>query len=182
MSRLYKKYRSEIAPKLQKEFNLSSIMSVPAISKIVISSGVGQAIENPKLIDTVKKTLSEITGQTPVVTRAKKAIAGFKLRADLPIGVMVTLRRQYMYEFLDRFINASMGRIRDFHGISPKSFDSTGNLNIGIKEHNIFPEISTENLENMHGLQVTIVFNSHNKEHNFRLMQELGLPFEKTSK
>ncbi|MFZ5392145.1 MAG: 50S ribosomal protein L5 [Patescibacteria group bacterium] len=182
MSRLLIKYRSEIAPKLQKEFGLSSIMAVPKMTKIVISSGAGQAIENPKFIDTIKKTLTDITGQAPVVTRAKKAIAGFKLRANLPIGVMVTLRHSRMYEFLDRFINASMGRIRDFHGISPKSFDSSGNLNIGIKEHNIFPEISTENLENMHGLQVTIVFNSKNRDHNFRLMQELGLPFEKSAK
>lgn len=182
MSRLLIKYQSEIAPKLQKEFGFSSIMAVPKMTKIVLSSGAGQAIENPKLIDTIKKTLTDITGQSPVVTRAKKAIAGFKLRANLPIGVMVTLRHNRMYEFLDRFINASMGRIRDFHGISPKSFDSSGNLNIGIKEHNIFPEISTENLENMHGLQVTIVFSSNNRDHNFRLMQELGLPFEKNDK
>lgn len=182
MSRLLTKYRAEIVPKLQKEFGLSSIMAVPRLTKIVVASGAGQAIENPKLIDTIKKTLADITGQAPVITKAKKAISGFKLRANLPIGVMVTLRGQRMYEFLDRFINASMGRIRDFHGISPKSFDSSGNLNIGIKEHNIFPEISTENLESMHGMQVTIVFNSHNRDHNFRLMQELGLPFEKSAK
>lgn len=182
MSRLLKKYRTEIVPALKKELNLSSSMAVPRMTKIVISVGLGKSIENPKLIDIAKQNITDITGQQPVITKSKKAISGFKLRAGMPIGLKVTLRKNRMYEFFDRFVNASLGRVRDFHGISTKSFDKMGNLNIGIREHTIFPEISAEKTEQVHGLQVTIVFNTSSNEHNLRLMQSLGLPFEKIDK
>ncbi len=157
-------------------------MQVPRMTKIIISAGLGAALENPKLIDIAVENIATITGQKPVVTKSKKSISSFKLRANVPIGAKVTLRKQKMYEFLDRFISAALGRIRDFHGISAKSFDSSGNLSIGIKEHTIFPEISFEKTEIIHGLQVTIVFNSKNKEANLLLMKELGMPFEKLDK
>lgn len=182
MSRLQEKYNKEIAPALQKELNLSSIMSVPKMTKIVVSSGAGDGIENPKIIDTIKETIRRITGQNPVITKSKKAISGFKLREGQPIGLKVTLRGKRMYEFFDRFVNASMSRIRDFRGISTKSFDQSGNLNIGLKEHNIFPEISAENVEALHGLQITIIFNTNGIDGNILLMKKLGLPFEKTDK
>lgn len=182
MSRLLEKYNKEIVPKLQEELKLASPMSVPRMQKIVVSSGAGDANENPKIIDSIKEIIRQITGQNPVITKSKNAISGFKLRAGQPIGLKVDLRGQRMYEFFDRFVNASMGRIRDFRGISAKSFDKTGNLNIGIKEHTIFPEISAENVEAVHGLQITIVFNSNDTEGNILLMKELGLPFEKTDK
>jgi large subunit ribosomal protein L5 len=181
MARLQEKYNKEIVPKLVKELKLKSSMQVPRIMKIVVASGLGKAIENPKLIDIAVENIATITGQRPVVTKSKAAVSSFKLRANQPIGVKVTLRKQRMYEFFDRLVNAAMARIKDFRGISPKAFDQTGNLNIGIREHTIFPEISFENTEQVHGLQVTIVFNSDNTEHNQRLMQELGLPFAKTA-
>ncbi len=182
MSRLYKKYQDEIVPKLVKELKLPSPMSAPRITKIVVAAGLGQALENPKLIDIAVENLAQVTGQKPVVTKSKQAISGFKLRGDQAIGVKVTLRKEKMYEFLDRFISAALGRIRDFRGISAKSFDDSGNLNIGLKEHTIFPEISFEKTEIIHGLQVTIVFNTSDKESNILLMKELGLPFEKLDK
>ncbi|MFA4930628.1 MAG: 50S ribosomal protein L5 [Patescibacteria group bacterium] len=179
MSRLFTKYQQEIVPKLQKILKLSSPMSVPRLTKIIISSGAGDAIENPKIIDNIKETFRQITGQNPVITKSKKAISGFKLRAGQPIGLKVTLRGQRMYEFFDRFVNASMSRIRDFHGISTTAFDKSGNLNIGIKEHTIFPEIKAEDVEAVHGLQINIVFNTNTQNDNLQLMKELGMPFEK---
>jgi len=182
MSRLLEKYRQEIRPALKKELGIKSDMAVPCLTKVVITAGLGQANENPKLIDIAKENIMTITGQMPVVTRAKKAISGFKLRQNMPIGLKVTLRKQRMYEFLDRFINTSLSRIRDFRGISPKGFDKTGQLNIGIREHTIFPEISFDRAEVIHGLQVNIVFNTKEIEHNRLLMEKLGLPFEKMNK
>lgn len=156
-------------------------MAVPHITKIVVASGLGKSLENPKLIDQARENLAAITGQQPVVTKAKKAISGFKLRAGVPIGLKVTLRRKQMYEFLDRFINAALSRVRDFHGISAKSFDKSGNLNIGIREHTIFPEVSGERTENIHGLQITISFSQPDTAKNLKLLQALGMPFEKKS-
>lgn len=182
MTYLLTKYRKEIVGQLQKEFNLKSSMSAPKLEKIIISAGLGQAIENQKIIDIAKENLKQITGQMPIVTKSKQAISGFKLRAGLPLGLKVTLRGQRMYEFLERFLNAALGRIRDFRGVSPKSFDKSGNFNIGIREHNIFPEISTENLEFIHGLQITIVFNTSDAQQNMELLKKLGMPFEKIDK
>lgn len=182
MSRLLEKYRQEIKPALQKELKLPSDMAVPELTKIVVSCGLGQANENPKLIDIAKENIMAITGQMPVITKSKQAISGFKLRQNQPIGLKVTLRKQRMYEFFDRLVNASLGRIRDFRGISPQAFDKSGQLNIGIREHTIFPEISFEKTETIHGLQVTLVFNNNNPEHNRLLMEKMGLPFEKKDK
>jgi large subunit ribosomal protein L5 len=179
MSRLQQKYQQEIVPKLCKELKIKSPMALPRMTKIVISAGLGASLENPKLMEIAKSNIADITGQAPVVTYSKKAISGFKLRANQPIGLKVTLRGARMYEFLDRFNNSALARIRDFRGINPKSFDSNGNLNIGIKEHTIFPEISFEKTELVHGLQVTIVFHTNNNELNMSLMKELGMPFEK---
>jgi large subunit ribosomal protein L5 len=181
MSRLLEKYRQEVKPALQKEFNLSP-MAVPHMTKIIVTCGLGQAIENPKLVDIAKENIAIITGQMPVVTRSKKAISGFKLRQNQPIGLKVTLRKHRMYEFFDRFVNASLGRIRDFRGISPRAFDKSGQLNIGIREHTIFPEISFDKTEVIHGLQINIVFSGHDISQNRRLMELMGLPFEKKDK
>lgn len=181
MARLLKKYRTEVIPALQKEFKLSTPMAMPRMTKITVSVGLGKSLENPKLIDQARDNIATITGQQPVITKAKKAISGFKLRAGVPIGLKVTLRRQQMYEFFDRFVNVALGRVRDFRGISSTAFDSDGNLNIGIREHTIFPEVSSEKTENIHGMQITISFNCSDAQKNMKLMQALGMPFEKNS-
>jgi len=179
MSRLQKKYQQEIVPKLAKELNIKSPMALPRMTKIVVSAGLGASLENPKILELAKSNIADITGQAPVVTYSKKSISSFKLRANQPIGLKVTLRGARMYEFLNRFVNSALARIKDFHGINSKSFDTNGNLNIGIKEHTIFPEISFEKAEMIHGLQITIVFNTSNIEQNLLLMKELNMPFEK---
>lgn len=179
MSRLLKKYREEIVPVLKKDLNISSAMAVPRMTKIVVSAGLGRATEDPKLIDIAKENIAAITGQMPVVTKSKKAISSFKLRAGASIGLKVTLRKKMMYEFLDRFISSALSRIRDFRGINPNSFDQNGNFNVGVKEHTIFPEISFEKAQVIHGLQITIVFNTKNIENNRLLLEKLGMPFEK---
>ena len=161
-SRLRQKYSDKVVPALMKEFSYSSIMQVPKLDKVVLNVGLGQAITNIKLLDSVQLELTAIAGQKAVITKAKKAIATFKLRKDMPIGCMVTLRGNRMYEFLDRFISLALPRIRDFRGINPKSFDGNGNYTVGLKEQIIFPEIDYDKVALVHGMDVVICTSAGN--------------------
>ncbi len=175
--RLKDRYRSVIVPVLMKEFNYRNPMAVPRLRKIVVNMGLGEAISNAKLIDAAVQDLATITGQKPVVTRAKKAIANFKLRQGLPIGVMVTLRRQRMYEFIDRFVNIALPRVRDFKGVSGKSFDGRGNYTVGLREQLIFPEINYDKVEKVKGMNITIVTTAKTDEEAKALLRHFGMPF-----
>lgn len=179
MARLKAFYRSELAPKLMQELQLKNVMEVPRIEKVVVNMGLGEAIQNIKIIESAVEELSRITGQKAVVTKAKKSIAAFKLREGMPIGCMVTLRRDQAFEFLDRLINISLPRVRDFKGISPKAFDGRGNYTFGIKEQLIFPEIDLEKVDKIKGLNVTIVTTAKNDEQGRALLAGLGMPFRK---
>lgn len=176
-ARLRKLYDSEIRPKLQQELGLSNIMEVPRLNKVTINMGLGEAVTNPKLLDSAVEELAAITGQKPVVTKAKKSIAVFKLRAGQKIGVMVTLRRDQMYEFLDRLINFALPRVRDFKGVSPKAFDGRGNYTLGVKEDIIFPEINFDRLEKPKGMNITFTTNARNDEQGRALLRHFGMPF-----
>jgi large subunit ribosomal protein L5 len=176
-SRLREKYRQEIVPQMVQEFNYRSPMAAPRLNKVVINIGLGEAISNAKALDAASGDVATITGQRPVITRAKKSIAAFKVRAGMPIGVMVTLRGERMYEFLDRLINVALPRTRDFQGLSPSSFDGRGNYNIGLKEQLIFPEIDYDKIDKLRGLQVTIATTARNDEEARRLLQLMGMPF-----
>jgi large subunit ribosomal protein L5 len=175
--RLLRLYKEEYAPALRKEFNYANPMQVPRLKKITVNIGVGEAISNIKLVDAAVRDLSAITGQKPVITRARKAIANFKLRQGVPIGVMVTLRRRHMYEFLDRLINAAIPRVRDFKGVSGKSFDGRGNYTLGIREQLVFPEIDLDKVESVKGMNVTIVTTAETDEEAKALLRCFGLPF-----
>lgn len=177
--RLKERYKKEIVPALMKEFSYKSVMQVPRLEKVVLNVGLGEAIQNIKLLDSIQKELTDISGQKAVITRAKKAIAGFKLRAGMPIGCMVTVRGDRMYEFLDRFISLALPRIRDFRGVSPKSFDGRGNYSLGIKEQIIFPEINYDKVELMHGLDVVICTSARSNDEGRALLRQLGMPFAK---
>lgn len=179
MARLYKKYLDEVVPALKEEYKYKNPMEVPKLQKVVINVGLGEAIQNSKLIDVVVDEISTICGQKAVVTRAKKSIATFKLRQGMPIGVMVTLRRERMYEFIDRFINVALPRVRDFRGVSPKAFDGKGNYAIGVKEHIIFPEISLDKLEKIHGMNICFVSTAKTDDEARSLLKLLGMPFRK---
>ncbi len=179
MARLLEKYRQEILPALQSRFNYSSPMAVPRLEKIVVNMGVGEARENIKLLDTATEELSMITGQRAVMTRAKKSIANFKIRQKMPIGCMVTLRGNRMYEFYDRFITTAVPRIRDFRGLSPKGFDGTGNYNLGLKEHHIFSEVNLEKSPKALGMNVTFVTTANDDKDGLDLLERLGMPFKK---
>ena len=157
MARLKEIYRKEIAPKLKEELKLANVMEVPRVEKVVINMGLGEAIQNVKILESAVEDMSRITGQKAVITRAKKSIAQFKLREEMPIGAMVTLRRDRAYEFLDRLINVALPRVRDFKGVSPKAFDGRGNYTLGIREQLIFPEIDIERIDKIKGMNVTIV-------------------------
>jgi len=170
-------YLEEIVPKMIEEFNYKSIMEVPHLSKIVLNIGLGEAIQNQKIVDTVISELTLIAGQRPVVTKAKKSIAAFKLRAGMVIGVMVTLRKDRMYEFFDRFVNIALPRVRDFRGISPKSFDGRGNFSLGITEQLIFPEIDYDKVDKVRGMGITILTSAKKDEECFFLLKSLGMPF-----
>lgn len=174
---LQRRYEDEIRPVLQKEFGLTSVMAVPRLEKIVINVGLGDAVQNPKLIDASVEQIGKITGQRPVVTRSKKAISNFKLREKMPIGVAVTLRRERMYEFLERFIRIALPRVRDFRGLPSKGFDGRGNLSVGLREQIIFPEIDIEKVEKILGMSVTIVTTAHNDAQGRALLTQLGMPF-----
>jgi large subunit ribosomal protein L5 len=176
---LKEKYKKEIIPEMMKRFKYKNVMQVPKLIKIVLNVGVGKASENIKLIDGVVSGLSAITGQHPVVTRAKKDISNFKIRKGMPIGVMVTLRGDRMYEFLDRFINVALPRSRDFKGITGRCFDGRGNFNFGVKEQVIFPEVDIDKIEQIHGMNVTIVTNAQSDEEAKSLLELFGMPFKK---
>jgi len=177
--RLRQKYTDTVVPALMKQFSYSSVMQVPKLEKIVLNVGLGEAITNIKLLDSVQEELTAISGQKAVITKAKKAIATFKLRKGVPIGCMVTLRGNRMYEFLDKFVSLALPRIRDFRGINPKSFDGKGNYSIGLKEQIIFPEIKYDKVQLVHGMDVVICTSAGTDNEGRALLTELGLPFRK---
>jgi large subunit ribosomal protein L5 len=179
MARLRAKYTDEVVPALIKEFNYSNTMAVPKLVKVVINVGVGEATLNPRLLDTVSEQLGVITGQKPVIRKARRAIAGFKLRAGMPIGVTVTLRGDYMFEFLDRLMNIALARVRDFRGVSRKSFDGRGNFTLGIKDQTVFPELDAGKIERVYGMNVTIVTTANTDEEGRSLLTRMGMPFER---
>jgi large subunit ribosomal protein L5 len=175
--RLRERYKKETVGALMKRFNYTTPMQVPRLQRIVINMGLGAAVGNPKIIDAAVKELSAITGQKPVVTRAKKAIANFKLREGLPIGVKVTLRRERMWEFLDRLITLALPRVRDFRGTSPKAFDGAGNYTLGLKEQIVFPEIDFDAVDSIKGMNITFVTTAPSNEEAKELLAQLGVPF-----
>jgi large subunit ribosomal protein L5 len=177
MARLTERYNKEIVPQLIKDFDYKNIMQVPKLEKIVVNMGLGEAIQNVKIIDSAVEEIAIITGQKPVVTKAKKSIATFKLRQGMPIGCMVTLRKDKMYEFLDRLVNVSLARVRDFKGVSPKGFDGKGNYSLGIKEQLIFPEINYDKVDKIKGMNITIVTTAKSDEEGRALLRLLGMPF-----
>lgn len=177
MSRLQDIYSSEIVPKLRTDFSYKSCMEVPQIKKIVVNMGLGEAIQNVKILDSATTEIGLITGQKAVITKAKKSIATFKLREGMPIGCMVTLRRDRMYEFLDRLINVSLARVRDFKGVSGKAFDGKGNYTLGVKDQLIFPEINYDNVDKIKGMNITIVTSAKTDEEGKALLKYLGMPF-----
>lgn len=175
--RLRERYKKEVVADLMKRFAYTSTMQVPRLERIVINMGLGAAVGNPKIIDNAVEELSAITGQKPVVTRAKKAIANFKLRQGLPIGVKVTLRRERMWEFMDRLVNLALPRVRDFRGTSPKAFDGAGNYTLGLREQIVFPEINFDSVDSVKGMNVTFVTTARTNEEAKALLQSLGMPF-----
>jgi len=177
-SRLYTIYKDEIISKLTEEFQLTNIMAVPKLEKIVLNVGVGEAIQDKKVLDTIVTNMALITGQQPVTTKAKKSISNFKLREGMPIGCKVTLRGRIMYEFLDRLVTLALPRTRDFQGVPDKSFDGRGNYTMGIKEHTIFPEIDTDKVTKMHGMDVTFVTSAETDEEAYALLKHFGMPFK----
>ena len=177
MSRLREKYKQEVVPALVKEFAYANPMEVPALHKVVINMGVGEATQNAKALDAAVKDLTAIAGQKPVVTKAKKSIAQFKLRAGMSIGCSVTLRGERMYEFLDKLINLALPRLRDFRGVSSTSFDGRGNYTLGLREQLLFPEIEYDKVDKVRGLEVCIVTTARTDEEGRKLLQLLGMPF-----
>jgi large subunit ribosomal protein L5 len=178
-ARLRARYREEVLPKLVKEFSYSSPMAAPRLVKIVVNMGLGEALQNPKLIEAAEEEMTAIVGQKPVVTAARKSIAAFKLRQGQRIGCMVTLRQERMYEFLDRLVSFALPRTRDFKGVSPRAFDGRGNYTLGVREQIIFPEINYDKIEKIHGLNVTIVTSARTDDEGRALLRHLGMPFRK---
>ena len=179
MNRLEQKYVETVKPSLMKEFNYSSVMEAPKLVKVVINMGVGDAISNSKLLDEAVEELTQISGQKPVITKAKKSIANFKLREGMPIGCKVTLRGERMYDFLDKLFNIDLPRVRDFHGVSKTAFDGRGNYTLGVKEQLIFPEINFDKVGKVRGMDVVIVTTAKTNKEAEALLRELGMPFEK---
>lgn len=177
--RLLEIYKKTVVKNLMNQFKYKNVMQVPRLEKICVNTGVGQATQNAKILDSVVKDMEAIVGQRPVITRAKKAISNFKLRQGLPIGVRVTLRSNRMYEFMDRFINIAVPRIRDFRGFSDKSFDGHGNYTVGVKEHIIFPEIDIDKVAKVFGMDITFVTTARTDQEAYALLKEFGVPFEK---
>ena len=177
MSRLKERYQKEVSPALKKEFGYKNIMAVPKVTKVVVNMGLGEATSNAKVVDTGADEIARITGQKPVVTRAKKSIAQFKLRKGMPIGAMVTLRGERMYEFLDRLISVALPRVRDFRGVSPKGFDGRGNYTLGLKDQLIFLEIDYLKVDKGRGMNVSVVTTAKTDEEARKLLQFLGMPF-----
>lgn len=179
MARLQEQYVNEIAPALNKKFGYKSVMQIPKLDKIVINVGAGEAKDNAKVIDSISGDLAKITGQKPIVCRAKKSVANFKLREGMPIGVKVTLRGEKMWEFMDRLFNVALPRVRDFRGINPNSFDGRGNYSMGIKEQLIFPEIEYDKIDKVRGMDVCFVTTANTDEEGRELLKLMGAPFEK---
>jgi large subunit ribosomal protein L5 len=171
------KYKEDIMPSLIKRFEYTSPMAVPKLSKIVVNMGLGEAVSDAKVLDRAVEEITAITGQKPVITRARKSIASFKLRAGMPIGCMVTLRKQRMYEFFERLVGVALPRVRDFKGISPKAFDGRGNYALGIREQIIFPEINYDKVDKLRGLSIAVVTTAQTDEEGYQLLKELGMPF-----
>lgn len=176
-ARLKELYQKEVAERLRKEFGIENVMAIPRLEKVVLNMGLGEAVSNSKIIDGAVDEMGQIAGQKPVVTRAKKSIASFKLREGMPIGVMVTLRGEKMYEFLDRLLNIALPRVRDFRGVSSKAFDGRGNYTLGVRDHLIFPEIDLTKVDKPKGMNITIVTTAKSDEQARFLLKELGMPF-----
>jgi large subunit ribosomal protein L5 len=177
MSQIKQRYQEEVVPKLMTAFKYSNVMQVPRLSKISINMGLGEAIQNIKILDSAAEELKLIAGQRPVITRAKRSIAAFKLREGMPIGCRVTLRRGRMYDFLYKLVNVALPRVRDFRGVSDKAFDGKGNYTLGIKEHIIFPEIDYDKIDKIKGLNITIVTSADNDDEGRALLKLMGMPF-----
>ena len=177
MARLQNQYKAEIVPRLKEKFGYRNVMQVPRLSKVVVNMGLGDAIENVKVIETAAAEIAIITGQKPVVTKARKSIANFKLREGVPIGVMVTLRRDSMYHFLDKLIAIALPRVRDFKGVSPRGFDGRGNYTLGIKEQIMFPEVNYDKIDKIRGMNITIVTTARTDEEGLELLRLMGMPF-----
>ncbi|HEY8768271.1 MAG TPA: 50S ribosomal protein L5 [Dehalococcoidia bacterium] len=175
--RLKTRFKAEIVPQLVKEFGYANVMQAPRVDKVTLNIGLGEAVTNGKALESASADMSTITGQHPVITRAKTSISNFKLREGMPIGVMVTLRNDRMWEFLDRLLNAALPRIRDFNGVSPNSFDGRGNYSLGLREQMIFPEIEYDKIDKIRGMQITMVTTARTDEEAKRLLELLGMPF-----
>jgi large subunit ribosomal protein L5 len=179
MNEMQKRYKENVIPAMMKTFDYKNVMQVPRMQKIVVNMGLGEALQNARILDTSLEELGIITGQKPVLTRARKSIANFKLREGNPIGCCVTLRKQKMYDFAYRFLNIALPRVRDFKGVSPKGFDGRGNLTIGVREQLIFPEINYDNVEKIKGMNITIVTSAKSDDEARELLSLLGVPFRK---
>lgn len=177
MARQKERYKSEVAPALKERFQYANVMQVPKLDKIVVNVGVGEAVQEPKVLDAVVRDIQLITGQKPVITKAKKSVAAFKVREGMPIGVKVTLRGERMYEFFDRLVSLALPRIRDFRGVSPKSFDGRGNYSLGLREQLLFPEIDYDKVDKVRGLEVVIATTARNDEEALELLKLMGVPF-----
>ena len=178
--RLKQRYREEIAPALMQEFSYANVMEAPRVEKVVLNIGLGEATQDAKVLDAASSDLATITGQKPVITRAKRSIANFKVREGNPIGIMVTVRGNQMWEFLDRLLNAALPRIRDFRGVSRNAFDGRGNFSLGVREQLIFPEIEYDKVERVRGFQVNIITSANTDEEGARLLELLGVPFSRS--
>jgi large subunit ribosomal protein L5 len=181
VSRLREHYRETVVPALTREFEYQNPMQVPSVYKVVLNIGIGEAIQNAKALDNAVRDLSQICGQKPIITRAKKSIAAFRVRTGMPVGVTVTLRGERMYEFLDRLMNAALPRLRDFRGVSTRSFDGRGNFSLGLREQLLFPEIDYDKIDKVRGLEVTIVTSARTDEEARRLLELLGMPFQRAA-
>jgi large subunit ribosomal protein L5 len=177
LPRLAERYKSDVVPKLMKRFGYKNQMQVPRLTKIVVNVGLGEATANPKLIESTLQEVAAISGQKPMVTRARKSIANFKLRKDMPIGVMVTLRRERMWEFLDRLVSIALPRVRDFRGVSSRAFDGAGNYTLGLKEQIVFPEVNFDKVDKTKGMNITVVTSAETNEEAKELLAQLGMPF-----
>jgi large subunit ribosomal protein L5 len=180
VSRLKEKYNKEVVPELMRKFGYKNVMQVPRLSKIVLNIGLGEATQNPKALEGAEKDLAAISGQHPVITRAKKSIAAFKLRTGMPIGIMVILRGARMYDFFDKLVSVVLARMRDFQGVPRESFDGQGNYTLGIKEQVVFPEIDYDKVDKLRGLEIVIVTTANNNEEGIGLLESLGMPFRKS--
>ncbi len=178
--RLKELYRQEVLPALMKEFGYKNVMRVPRLEKIVLNMGMGEALQNPRALDSASEDVATVTGQKPVITRAKRSIANFKVRQGNPIGLMVTIRGDRMYEFFDRMVNAALPRIRDFRGVSNKAFDGRGNYSLGIREQLIFPEIDYDKIDRIRGMQLTLITTARSDEEGKRLLELMGMPFSRS--